>query len=141
MPGPKDAPTLKVLRVTIAYPTSLPDGIAGPPMLTFDGYQPVPTRRRRRRPDEEPRQRCAPRSRDRCSGAAARHGVRSVQTGEWIYQKISPQPGDDAYLTWDAALRTDGRTVDLAGLDAPSSIRTRGRASRSCATSTSWRTT
>jgi hypothetical protein len=91
VPGPKDLPSLHVLRVTIECPASLPAGVPSAPALAFDGYQAA------------------------CLERAAANGV---QTAEWVYQKIDPLPGEALYLEWDAALKIGDRAVDLSGLDA-----------------------
>lgn len=115
--------TLRVLRVTVAYPTNLLPGIEKPPIVTFDGYTPL---------EVEPEENALPaiagggRRRADVRTALARmmsQGDCELPTDEdisrkaWVYMKIAPQPGEPPYLTWDEALELAARRLDITQLD------------------------
>lgn len=106
---------LAVLRVTVAYPAGLLPGIPGPPIVTFDGFQPEAV---------DPREAAALAAdgerREDLAGAL-RHMLgdgADIERKAWIYRKIDPGAEAPAYLTWDQARQMPGRRIDLAALDA-----------------------
>lgn len=114
--------TLRVLRVTIAYPTNLLPGIENPPIVTFDGYISE---------EVEPEENALP----AVAGGRRRADVRTalarmmsqgdcelppagtISRKAWVYRKIAPQPGEPSYLTWDEALELADRRLDITQLD------------------------
>ena len=114
---------VRVLRVTVVYPTVLPNGINNPPIVVFDGYIPeevdpedgaLLTATGKLRREESPLALARLMAQDGCDTPPDDLTSRKA----WIYRKIDPAIGEADYLTWDEALEMPNRVVDISELDA-----------------------
>ena len=113
---------LRVLRVTIAFPTDLLPGMRNPPIITFEGYAPVEVE-----PEEtSPPVAAGERRRADVRTALARMMSESdcdappddqISRRAWLYMKLAPQTGEPPYLLWEQALEIAERRLDITELD------------------------